>query len=84
MSKTTSIATFIAALFCVPLLFSAPAQAETIYPYCYNSGFSTIECNFETMAQCLANIPGRGGTCSENPRFQEMLKDTKRKKVIVR
>lgn len=74
---------FIALLFYAPLFLPAPAQAETIYPYCYR-GASGLECGYETMAQCVANVPGRGGFCIENPRFQEVLKDTKRKKVIVR
>jgi len=52
---------------------TAPAQAETNYPWCaYLGGHEQggTNCGFSTRAQCEATISGIGGYCDRNPAYR--------------
>ncbi len=47
---------------------SGPAQARE-YPWCARYDWTTSNCGFVSLQQCLATISGIGGRCEPNPRF---------------
>jgi hypothetical protein len=57
------------------------AEAQRLnYPYCAVFDFRTTSCAFNTMAQCMATISGRGGFCERNAWYQPPAKAKSRKK----
>jgi hypothetical protein len=48
----------------------APSQAQT-YPWCSRYDWSTYNCGFSTLQQCLANISGIGGICEPNAHYAQ-------------
>jgi len=48
------------------LLSSAPARAETWYPWCAWYDWTTYNCGFVSQQQCLATISGQRGVCRPN------------------
>jgi hypothetical protein len=50
------------------LLAAAPAQARE-YPWCARYDWTTSNCGFVSLQQCLATISGIGGRCEPNPRY---------------
>lgn len=44
------------------------AQARE-YPWCARYDWTTYNCGFVTLQQCLATIQGQGGRCEPNPRY---------------
>ncbi|HLL27618.1 MAG TPA: DUF3551 domain-containing protein [Xanthobacteraceae bacterium] len=65
------ILVFLGALFAASLLLQTSASAEG--PYCLESadggGGSTINCAYESMAQCLASKSQPSDRCMVNPRI---------------
>ena len=56
------------------------ARAQYLnYPYCAVFDRSTTSCAFDTFAQCLATISGRGGYCYQNTAYQPPRKAKKLK-----
>lgn len=51
-------------------LLAAPTagQAQT-YPWCSRYDWSTYNCGFSTLQQCLANVSGIGGICERNAHY---------------
>ena len=50
--------------------FSGPAQAQMReYPWCARYDWTTTNCGFVSLQQCLATISGIGGRCEQNPRY---------------
>ena len=45
-----------------------PAQARE-YPWCARYDWTTYNCGFVSLNQCLATTNGVGGRCEQNPRF---------------
>ena len=50
------------------LAAAAPAQARE-YPWCARYDWTTSNCGFVSLQQCLATISGIGGRCEPNPRY---------------
>ncbi len=44
------------------------AQARE-YPWCARYDWTTSNCGFVSLNQCLATVSGIGGRCEPNPRF---------------
>jgi len=68
------ILVFLAVLFACGASFQGTATADTITnQYCLESadggGGSTINCAYESMAQCLASKGAPGDRCFANPRL---------------
>jgi len=72
---------FIFAAFAFADLGGSTAQAQMYpqYPFCAVYSLRTVSCGFNTMAQCLATVSGRGGYCEPNPVYQPPAKPTRRK-----
>jgi hypothetical protein len=53
---------------------AAPGQAQSpnAYRWCALNGdrSGSTSCAFQTRAQCMASISGRGGSCIQNPSFR--------------
>jgi hypothetical protein len=45
-----------------------PAQARE-YPWCARYDWTTRNCGFVSLQQCLATISGIGGRCEPNPLY---------------
>jgi len=47
------------------------AEAQN-YPWCaqYNDGSGSKNCGFTTFQQCLADVSGVGGFCTQNSTYQ--------------
>jgi hypothetical protein len=45
-----------------------PATARE-YPWCARYDWTTSNCGFVSLRQCLATISGIGGRCEPNPRY---------------
>ena len=60
------------ALLLALLAAPTPSQAQTpySYPWCSRYDWSTWNCGFRTLQQCLANIYGIGGRCEPNPHYR--------------
>lgn len=56
----------------------APGQAQT-YPWCSRYDWSTYNCGFSTLQQCLANVSGIGGICERNPHYYAARKHKPRR-----
>lgn len=69
MQKKTSVL-LLAATLAMPFVFTAPARAQTEYPWCarYGSGMDGggSNCGFTTYDQCMATVHGVGGFCERN------------------
>jgi hypothetical protein len=50
-------------------LLAAPASQAQTYPWCSRYDWSTYNCGFSTLQQCLANISGIGGRCEPNAHY---------------
>jgi len=50
---------------------AAPAGAETVYPWCRQSGDGSINCGFRSQQQCQDTAVGKGAICLQNPNYQE-------------
>jgi hypothetical protein len=64
------------------LMWAAPASAGE-YPWCAVYGFwgeSGTNCGFVSFAQCLDTIRGAGGSCRQNPLYEEPRAEAPRKK----
>jgi hypothetical protein len=48
-----------------------PAAAETVYPWCRQSGDGSINCGFRSQQQCQDTAVGTGAICLQNPNYQE-------------
>lgn len=49
---------------------TAPARADTEFPYCSSDGFGMArDCSYSTLAQCQAAVQGVGTTCEKNSRY---------------
>lgn len=59
-----SLALTLAALTAAP----GSAQAQE-YPWCARYDWTTSNCGFVSLQQCLATISGIGGRCEPNPRY---------------
>ena len=66
------------AILTIATIFAAPAaRAQTYdpaYPVCiqtYGISGSTIECGFNSLAQCAASASGRSAQCYNNPYFAQ-------------
>ena len=72
-------------LMCIPafalavvtiLLAAAPAQAQTIYPWCetyFTFSGEQSACGYSSFEQCRANMSaGLGGFCSRNPLYPDV------------
>ena len=58
---------FSAAFFAV---VAAPTESRAQeYPWCAQYSWSTYNCGFFDLQQCLATIDGVGGVCKRNPRY---------------
>jgi len=58
------------------------AEAQRLnYPYCAVYGFRTESCAFNTMAQCLMTVSGRGGFCQANAWYVPPAKAKSRKRT---
>jgi hypothetical protein len=53
----------------VLLLAAAPPAQAREYPWCARYDWTTSNCGFVSLQQCLATIYGIGGRCEPNPRF---------------
>jgi hypothetical protein len=64
------------------LVIGAPgAEAQRLnYPYCAVFDFRTTSCAFNTMAQCMATVSGRGGFCEANAWYRPPAKAKRKKK----
>jgi hypothetical protein len=57
------------------------AHAQRLnYPYCAVFDFRTTSCAFNTMAQCMATVSGRGGFCEANAWYRPPAKAKRKKK----
>lgn len=67
-------------LFAMALLISIPAQAQTAreYPWCARYDWTTYNCGFVSLNQCLATTSGVGGRCELNPRYAGEARAKKR------
>ena len=72
---------FILAALALAVLSGGAARAQMYpqYPFCAVYGFRTMSCGFNTMAQCLATVSGRGGSCEPNPVYQPPTRPARRK-----
>jgi hypothetical protein len=52
------------------LITAEPAAARD-YTYCRQDSSGMNSCSFDTIEQCVAEMSGRGGTCSRNPFLAE-------------
>jgi hypothetical protein len=65
----------LAVLTAAIIFTAAPTRAQTYdpaYPVCiqtYGISGSTIECGFNSLAQCAASASGRAAQCITNPFF---------------
>jgi len=52
--------------------FTAPAAAQTNYPWCSNfaDGFGGTNCGFVSYEQCMATVRGSGGYCDKNDTYR--------------
>jgi hypothetical protein len=69
MNKKILVA-LIALVLCGPY-WTSPVEART-YRWCaqYPDDLTTLECAYDTRAQCGATVFGVGGFCKLNPRVQ--------------
>jgi hypothetical protein len=49
----------------------APAPARAQAPWCAWYDWTTYNCGFFSLQQCLDTVRGAGGTCRRNPRVSE-------------
>ena len=51
---------------------TAPATAQTNYPWCSNfaDGFGGTNCGFVSYEQCMATVRGSGGYCDKNDTYR--------------
>jgi hypothetical protein len=51
---------------------TAPAGAQTNYPWCSNfaDGFGGTNCGFVSYEQCMATVRGSGGFCDKNDTYR--------------
>ena len=62
------MAFFVGAAALAGLSAAAPATAAT-YPWCARYSSSAGECSFQTRQQCLDDVSGIGGVCTQNPGY---------------
>ena len=55
------------------------AQNYTNYRFCAVYDFYTRSCGFDTFAQCLATVSGRGGFCEQNYNYQPPAQPRRKK-----
>lgn len=59
----------ISGAFAALLLVAAPDAQAREYPWCARYDWTTSNCGFVSLQQCLATISGIGGRCERNPRY---------------
>jgi hypothetical protein len=67
----------VAIVTCAAAWSSAPARAQD-YPWCAWYDWTTSNCGFTTLQQCLATVSGIGGECRPNPRYRPPREDRRR------
>lgn len=64
---------FLGVLFACGAALQMAASAQKVYEFCMESadgaGGATINCSYESMAQCLASKGGPADRCFANPRL---------------
>jgi hypothetical protein len=65
------ILVFVLAIFVVTAGIVTRAEAQN-YPWCaqYSDGSGSKNCGFTTFQQCLADVSGVGGFCTQNSTYQ--------------
>jgi hypothetical protein len=54
----------------IVVIIEKPAEAQS-YPWCAQySGDGGMNCGFTTFQQCLADVSGIGGFCTQNSTYQ--------------
>ena len=58
-------------LIIIGTLLNTPIKAQN-YPWCaqYSDGMGGMNCGFTSFQQCLADVSGIGGFCSQNSTYQ--------------
>jgi hypothetical protein len=58
-------------LIIIGTLLNTPTKAQN-YPWCaiYNDGSGSKNCGFANFQQCLADVSGIGGFCTQNSTYQ--------------
>jgi hypothetical protein len=77
--RTTFLALAATGLAALAVPRAADAQLYTNYAFCAQYDLDTISCAFDTFAQCLANISGRGGSCYANSEYRPAAARTRKK-----
>lgn len=62
------IAIMVLAAGIAALTAAGTARAQE-YPWCARYDWTTSNCGFVSLQQCLATISGIGGRCEPNPRY---------------
>ena len=52
------------------MLAAAPLAQAREYPWCARYDWTTTNCGFVSLQQCLATISGIGGRCELNPFYK--------------
>jgi hypothetical protein len=60
---------FVPAVLAVALLAQGEKAQAREYPWCARYDWTTYNCGFVTLQQCLATISGQWGRCEPNPRY---------------
>jgi Protein of unknown function (DUF3551) len=57
---------------CVAIVGIGTRADAQNYPWCaqYNDGSGSMNCGFTTFQQCLADVSGIGGFCTQNSTYQ--------------
>jgi hypothetical protein len=55
---------------------ATPAAAAPTYPWCARYSSSGGECSFNTREQCMEDLSGIGGSCTQNPAFSGPSSDS--------
>jgi hypothetical protein len=59
---------FMLSLTIIGTLLNTPAKAQN-FPWC-NDGSGSKNCGFANFQQCLADVSGIGGFCTQNSTYQ--------------
>ena len=67
-------------LIIIGTLLNTSAKAQN-YPWCavYNDGSGSKNCGFASFQQCLADVSGIGGFCTQNSTYQPSARIVQRR-----
>ncbi|MES1155660.1 MAG: DUF3551 domain-containing protein [Pseudorhodoplanes sp.] len=59
----------IASVIAIAAIVQAGSAQAREYPWCARYDWTTYNCGFVSLNQCLATTSGVGGRCEPNPRY---------------